>query len=804
MSDPTAEPRNALAGETSPYLLQHAGNPVDWMPWGDAAFAEARRRDVPIFLSVGYATCYWCHVMERESFADERVGALLSERFVCVKVDREERPDVDEVYMTAVQLMTGQGGWPMSVWLTPGSEEGEVEGLLPFYAGTYFPPVAGYGRPSFSELIEGIGEAWSDRRSDVLDQAERIGEAVRRALGEEEGAAQRGVTLAMVRDAAQQVARMHDPKHGGFGQAPKFPQPSWPRLLVEVQRNAAAKPSTRVERAITGTLHAMADGGTFDQVGGGFHRYSTDAEWLVPHFEKMLYDNGQLLSLYAEAVREVEGLADGSDDMAEALAARWSRVMRETAAYLLREMVDETGAFWSAQDAEVDGREGLNFLWQPAEAEAALREAGEEGLIDEALRLYGLDGPSNFRDPHHPDAEPAWVLAMTGRTPRDEAGWGKRARINAALLSVRDRRKQPRTDDKVLASWNGMAIRGLVDAGLALDEPRYIDAAARAMLAVLKGLGTLDGGLRRSMRDGKPGKQPGFLEDYAFVIDGLLALHGAKIAGVGGADADADWLGEAERFSEVVVERFGSRSAGRYYDTLAGQSDLLVRTKGLSDGAVASGNSQMLHNLVGLYRATGNGGYLKRAVLDVWAMAGKAESAGANAAWWAAGVARLFEALPQSMREQLTSNEAPAAAEEQPAVTGEADADEPVRLAIVRAGLSEGVMRADLRLTIAPGYHVNGPAIEGQGLMGLSVQAAEPAWAEVDVAWPKPDRVAMGDVAVDAYHGAIELPVSVGALGGAEAVELVVAYQACGDGVCLPPRQVAITLSSRPTDGDAG
>ncbi|MEO0586892.1 MAG: thioredoxin domain-containing protein [Planctomycetota bacterium] len=792
MSDPTAEPRNALGGETSPYLLQHAGNPVDWMPWGEAAFAEARRRDVPIFLSVGYATCYWCHVMERESFADERVGAMLSERFVCVKVDREERPDVDEVYMTAVQLMTGQGGWPMSVWLTPGSEDGDPDGLLPFYAGTYVPPVAGYGRPSFAELIEGIGEAWRERRSDVVDQAERVGEAVRRALGEEESAAERGVTLAMMRDAAQQVARMYEPKHGGFGQAPKFPQPSWPRLLVEVQRSAAAKPSTRMDHAITGTLKAMANGGIFDQVGGGFHRYSTDAEWLVPHFEKMLYDNGQLLSLYAEAVREIDALVDAPDDAVEEVGGRWSRVMRETAEYLLREMVDETGAFWSAQDAEVDGREGLNFLWQPAEAEAALREAGEDELTGEALRLYGLDGASNFRDPHHPDAEPAWVLAMTGRTPRDGAAWARRARINAALLAVRDRRKQPRTDDKVLASWNGMAIRGLVDAGLVLNEPRYVEAAARAMLAVLKGLGTLDGGLRRSMRDGKPGKQPGFLEDYAFVIDGLLALQGAKVAGVGDAAA-ADWLAEAERLSDVVVDRFGSRSAGGYYDTLEGQADLLVRTKGLSDGAVASGNSQMLHNLVGLYRATGNGGYLKRAVLDARAMAGKAESAGANAAWWAAGIARLFEALPDSMGRLLAQPSA-------------APTDLTISVRIFEEEAAFNVVEARLVIEIPEGYALIAPRSKAAVPESLDLTPVSPEGLSATTNWPEPTSKRVGDDSFEVLEGRLEAGVLMNwhdvrpeSLDEAAIFEL--RYQVCGNGVCFPPQRLHIEIEPPLGDG---
>ncbi|MEM9252306.1 MAG: DUF255 domain-containing protein [Planctomycetota bacterium] len=789
MSEVAESPKftNALARETSPYLLQHAHNPVDWMPWGEAAFAAARERGVPIFLSVGYATCYWCHVMERESFEDEAIGALLNQRFVCVKVDREERPDVDEVYMTAVQLMTGQGGWPMSVWLTPGSDEGD-EGLLPFYAGTYFPPRSGFGRPGFAELIEGIGEAWRDRRGEVIDQADRMGEAVRNALAGDERDGGRGVTAGLVDEVADRVMRMHDPRQGGFGAAPKFPQPSWPRLLIRAAAGRERKGGPRdVGTAVVKTLDAMADGGMFDQVGGGFHRYSTDAEWLVPHFEKMLYDNGQLLSLYAEACRAVDWLVDAPDEVADALVDRWSRVLRETADYVLREMVDASGALWSAQDAEVDGREGLNFLWTPAEVEAVLREAGEGELIGTALRLYGLDGVSNFRDPHHPDAPPAWVLAMTGQVPQDAEAWAKRERINAALLAVRDRRKQPRVDDKVLASWNGMAVRGLVDAGRVLGEKRYVEAGAAAMRAVLKGLGALDGGLRRSMRGEKVGKQPGFLEDYAFVIDGLLALHGGRDAGAG----EGDWLAEAERLAEVVIDRFGSRAVGGYHDTLAGQGDLLVRTRSLSDGAVPSGNSQMLHNLVGLYEATGNGGYLKRAVLDARAMADAAEAGGAGAAWWAAGAMRLIEALPDSMRLVLAR---PAEFVDGDEVGG-AGQSELVAVDVISARREASRWHAEVRLRIASGAHVNGPSVEGDGLAGLSLWVMKPGSASLHVDWPETRAVAMGGMDVRVYDGEVLLPVTVGGLeAGGDAVEIALQYQACGDGVCLPPREVALTL----------
>ncbi|MEL6797226.1 MAG: thioredoxin domain-containing protein, partial [Planctomycetota bacterium] len=371
------EHTNRLIHSTSPYLLQHAHNPVDWYPWGDEAFAAARQRGVPIFLSIGYSTCYWCHVMERESFESEATAAVMNERFVCVKLDREERPDVDDVYMTATQAMTGRGGWPMSVFLEP-------ESLKPYYCGTYFPPTPRHGMPSFEQLLIGMSDAWAERSDDVVLQANRLGEAVAEQLVSRDQPVMIGAE--QVQQAVGTLLKIADMQHGGFAGAPKFPQPAYIDFLLEV-RDASDEPTRQaIDRVVTLTLDQMIMGGIHDHVGGGFHRYSVDAFWTVPHFEKMLYDNGQLAATYARAAR-IYGNAD------------YRRAATRTCDYIIREMTSPDGGFFSAQDAEVDSREGLNYLWTPDEVRAVLSAAD----ADFAIERFGLDAGTNFQDPHHAD-----------------------------------------------------------------------------------------------------------------------------------------------------------------------------------------------------------------------------------------------------------------------------------------------------------------------------------------------------------------------------------------------------------------
>ncbi|MEX0876305.1 MAG: thioredoxin domain-containing protein [Phycisphaerales bacterium] len=503
---------NRPAAETSPYLLQHAHNPVDWYPWCDEAFAHAVKRGVPVFLSIGYSTCYWCHVMERESFENADIAAVMNERFVCIKVDREQRPDIDEIYMAATTTFTGSGGWPMSVFLDPATRK-------PFYAGTYFPPEPAHGRPSFPDLLRGLSEAWKDRRDEAVEQSRRLAQAVAEQVsGSEEPAP---VGEAQLSAATTALLTRLDKANGGFGHAPKFPQPVFLDFLLEMRPVTDATTTSAIDMAVRKTLDAMAIGGIHDQIGGGFHRYAVDEHWTVPHFEKMLYDNAQLASVYTRA-------ADVYDD------AYYARTAQRTLDYCLAEMTDpdEQGrtGFYSAQDAEVDGREGLNYLWIEAEFEDAL--GGDPGLLELALDIYGLRQGSNFRDPHHPDDPKRSVLRLESRPDQLASRLKLTAdelnthidTINARLMTARAARKQPGLDDKVIVSWNGMLIAALVGAGTRFDRDDYLAAAARATRFILDEMRSGDGQLLRTHRGGKA-SIPGLLEDYAALIAALLRLH---------------------------------------------------------------------------------------------------------------------------------------------------------------------------------------------------------------------------------------------------------------------------------------
>ena len=596
-------PANRLAGTQSPYLLQHAHNPVDWWPWGAEAIAEARRRQVPLFVSIGYSTCYWCHVMERESFESVMAAGVLNEACVPVKVDREQRPDVDELMMTACQVFTqltegrSSGGWPLNVFLDP-------ETLEPFFCGTYFPPQPAFGRPSFVDLVRAVDGAWKSDRAGMAEQAKRIADIVRRQMAlPVAGAVDDAATLGST-DTAEQVGgallRMADPTNGGFGGAPKFPTPPYPRFLMD-----AGGPA--MEQVVRRTLDAMAIGGLFDQVGGGFHRYTVDATWTVPHFEKMLYDNGQLASLYADAFR------------------RWrdpfhAETARRTCEYVIREMVGEGGRFLSAQDAEVDAREGANYVWTPEEARAALEAAGYVADWAFAARLYGLDGAANFKDPHHADAPAVHVLRLSARPDAlaremgitDAEFAARRTRVDAALLAARSLRRQPGTDDKTIAAWSGLMAEGMADAGAALGEPAFLDAAARAASFVLVQMRGVDGALRRTWRGGTASVD-GFLEDYACMANACLALADAT----GGPH----WRGEARALLTAAEARFLDPASGAWFDTVDGAADLFVRVRSVDDGAVPSGTASILRAMVRLGLAERDAAMLNRAGRAIAAIA---------------------------------------------------------------------------------------------------------------------------------------------------------------------------------------
>ncbi|MCL6297625.1 thioredoxin domain-containing protein [Streptomyces kronopolitis] len=578
---------NRLAGVTSPYLLQHADNPVDWWPWSSEAFEEARRRDVPVLLSVGYSACHWCHVMAHESFEDPVTAALLNEHFVAVKVDREERPDVDAVYMEAVQAATGQGGWPMTVFLTPDAE--------PFYFGTYFPPEPRHGMPSFGQILDGVRSAWSDRRDEVGEVAGRIvADLAGRSLSASLPADRRPPGAEELHTALMGLTREFDAAHGGFGGAPKFPPPMVLEFLLRHHARTASEGALEMVQA---TCAAMARGGIYDQLGGGFARYAVDATWTVPHFEKMLYDNALLCRTYAHLWRST-----GSEE------AR--RVAVETADFLVRELRTEQGGFASALDADSDdgtGRhtEGAYYVWTPAQLRAVLGEEDAEF----AAGHYGVTQDGTFE-------EGASVLQLPHA--EDPVDGERVASVRRRLLAARDERPRPGRDDKVVAAWNGLTIAALAETGAYFDRPDLIQAALDAADLLVRV--HMDGRARlhRTSRDGTAGDNSGVLEDYADVAEGFLTLASVTGEGV--------WVEFAGLLLDTVLLQFTTED-GALYDTAADAEALIRRPQDPTDNATPSGWTAAAGALLSYAALTGSGLHrdaAERALGIVTALAGRA------------------------------------------------------------------------------------------------------------------------------------------------------------------------------------
>ena len=542
---------NRLTEATSPYLLQHKDNPVDWREWGEEAFAEARARDVPVLLSVGYAACHWCHVMAHESFEDTETAAEMNRLYVNVKVDREERPDVDSIYMEAVQAMTGQGGWPMTVWLTP---EGR-----PFYAGTYFPNADRHGMPSFRTVMRAVSDAWETRREEVLGQSERLTQAIGRAIPRSDHLPATDV----LEHAYEALSASFDPVNGGFGGPPKFPQQPVLDFLLRIHDESWAPQATPMLKV---TLSEMAHGGIHDQLGGGFARYSVDAQWLVPHFEKMLYDNAQLARVYLWA-----GVELGEPSFID--------VARSTIAYLMSDLRHPSGGFFSAEDADSEGVEGKFYLWTTDELDRVLGPA--DGA--EAARFFGASPHGNFEGSnilYRPTSDP-W-------TDRIES-------IRSRLLQHRATRVRPGLDDKVVASWNGLMVRALAEAGAALDDTGYVEAARETARFVLDEM-VVDGALRRSWREGRAGVAA-FLEDHAAVAQGLFALYAAT--------GEHQWYEAAEHLTSHIPGRFADPEGG-FFDTPIDGEDLIKRPKSQADNPVPSGSGLAAEALLTLSGYTGD------------------------------------------------------------------------------------------------------------------------------------------------------------------------------------------------------
>ena len=539
---------NRLADATSPYLAQHADNPVHWWPWCEEAFAEARRRNVPVLLSVGYAACHWCHVMAHESFEDDEVAAVLNDRFVAIKVDREERPDIDAVYMAATTAMTGHGGWPMTCLLTPSGE--------PFFCGTYFP------KDGFLRLLDAVTEAWNERQEEVLATSGRIVQALRTALAAGET---RALGAPELQQAVARLGKQYDRAHGGYGAAPKFP----PSMVLEflLRHYARTGAAAALEQA-RGTCEAMARGGIYDQLAGGFARYSVDAEWVGPHFQKLLYDNALLLRVYLHLWRATRS------PLAE-------RIARETAQFLLRDLRTEEGLFASALDADTEGVEGLTYVWTPEQLAEALGES--DGAA--AASLLGVTAQGTF--------ELGSSTLRLRTDPRDRRWW---AGVRERLLAARSRRPQPARDDKAITAWNGLAIAALAEAGVLLEQPEFL-AAARDCADFLLRHHLVDGRLHRSSRAGSVGEAVGVAEDYGDLAEGLLALHQAT--------AEPRWLESAGQLLEVALTRFAD-GAGGFYDTADDAETLFSRPRDASDNASPSGQSALAGALLTYSALTGS------------------------------------------------------------------------------------------------------------------------------------------------------------------------------------------------------
>ena len=744
---------NRLGDELSPYLRLHAHNPVDWYPWGEEALQKARRENRPIFLSIGYSTCYWCHVMERQVFSDPEIAALMNDWFVNIKVDREERPDLDQIYMTATQLLSGHAGWPNSVFLTPD--------LQPFFAGTYFPPEDSFSRPGFPTVLRQLRDAWELRRAEVLKVAARVTEAVRE-LEAGQQAPPMPPDSVLVNRALAGIGGRYDYLNGGFGGAPKFP----PCVRLEFLLAAEARwREERFARIVTHTLRAMARGGIHDQVGGGFHRYAVDAEWRVPHFEKMLYSQAHLARLYARGYQ-----ATGD--------AEWRRVAAGIFAFVAREMTAENGAFYTALDAETDGVEGAYYLWTEEEIEAVLGADSE--LFFELFGLEAVaDGEGGAIYASRSVEEAAAELGVEPQALRERAR-GMRSR----LAEVRAGRDRPLLDDKVLTAWNGMMIGAYAFGYEALGNEAYRRAATTGARFVLERLRRPDGGLARSWRSGEMGGK-GYLEDYAWLTQGLLDLHRAT--------GEERWLRAARELADQMVARFWDGEGGGFFFSEGG-SDLLVRGKNAQDGALPAANAVAVHCLLDLAGRTGREEYLDRARQTLRAFGGMMRAQ-------PSGFTHMVAAAERYLREFATPEEGGVALflNEPAAAAARIDSLVKMRVAISTREPGSGThLEVAAHLQIREGWHINAnpTAVEWQIPTSMTLNADRqvdllgvdyPPGTELFFASTGDTlQVYAGEVVL---RGGLRLPAQA-VEGFVEELRLLIRYQACNSASCLPPTEL--------------
>ena len=736
---------NRLANEKSPYLLQHAHNPVDWYPWGPEAFDRARAENKPVFLSVGYSACHWCHVMERESFENDAIAQVINAHFVAVKVDREERPDVDEVYMTAVQMMTGHGGWPMSMFLLPDGR--------PFYGGTYFPPESRGNHIGFRSLLEQLSDAYHHRRAEVEQIADSMATELQTATRQRPVAAPASGTLspsALLRGAVADLAERFDAANGGFGGAPKFPPHHALRLLCEALRRG----DNNAQPLLTTTLDRMALGGIYDHFGGGFHRYATDAVWLVPHFEKMLYDNALLARVYADAFTVTGNNA-------------YARIARETCDWVLRDLADAGGGFHAALDADSEGVEGKYYVWTPRET-AAVLGAAPAALFD---TQYHLAPEGNFAD----EASGHLTGASIPYRGLGESGLALPAALDAptmaareALLAQRYGRIPPGKDDKVITAWNGLMIGALAFAGRVLDEERYTAAARRAADFCLTVLRPDKETLLRRYAKGEAAF-PAYLDDHAFLADGLLDLYDAT--------GDASFLTEARSLMDVLLRRFWDAEDSGFFYTGAGHESLIATTKDLFDGALPSANGVAARVLVRLGNLPDGAAYAERGQQMLHAFFGLMARA-------PQGTPTLILAAQEGLRESFP-----------PALVSLHT--EPNTLTIERGTRS----RAVFILTVAPGYHVNASEPRDETLLPTQATMTTNLSAAVGpIQYPSAQEWQGDDGTwLSVYRGSVPfvvpIDVPIEAKPGTYRLTLTVRYQACSETECLAPAETTASAA---------
>jgi uncharacterized protein YyaL (SSP411 family) len=773
---PTAakeRPANRLAREISPYLLMHAHNPVAWYPWGPEAFAKAKKEGKLVFLSIGYSSCYWCHVMERESFENDDVAKLLNQWFVCIKVDREERPDIDSIYMTALNVLGQRGGWPLSMFLTSDGK--------PIVGGTYWPPedraIQGETVPGFKSIVKLIHDWHQEKPKELTDQADKVAERTAEVLaGQARGVALVDLDRRLVAGAVDGLKEEFDPVHGGFGNAAanfrgtKFPVPPYLKLLLHEARRGNAVALTNM---LTLTLDHMARGGIYDQLGGGFHRYSTERTWTVPHFEKMLYDNAQLVEVYAEAYQLTNN-------------PFYQRMVRETLAFVLRDMTSPEGAFFSALDAETDGKEGRFYVWTDKEIEDALQDKEAIALVK---KVYGADDGLNFESKYHifvlpkPLAETARELKLPVEQLQERL-----APLRRQLFEARVKRPRLFLDTKILTSWNGQMIAGFAVAGQALKDSSYVDAAVRAADFVLRHLRTKEGRLLRTYgaQPGKPGEARlnAYLDDYAYLVHGLLCLHDAT--------GDPKWLSEARTLTDTMIQFHGDKDRGGFFYTSNDHEKLFARAKDQYDSVQPSGNSAAAENLVRLWIKTRDDRYRTLAEKTFKAFAANLKANPTNLTAMMRGLALYLDAQEKGKPVEIGKKETGSqggAKKSDSVVKIQAKGDKPN---------ADGIQKVTLTIAIDEGWHLYANPLpkDFPGLPVTVTANAKTKPADVKVDYPKGKPVKdelVGDHHVYEKEATIQVTVR-RAKNDDSPLEISVQVQACTKDKCLLPGVVKLTV----------